>query len=751
LLCGNAINFKKMKRFILGLQLIGAAVAANSQQKMTERDTASMGGIMQVVGLNAIDDLRSSHVYRLGFKRVWTRGYYSPGDEGGSAYTWNDTSTHTDDGGGYVKPNSVKGAGRWILLPTNGVVNFRQFGGRNEYVHPGNMGYDNRQAMINALDFCNGYTALGYKYARYKLYIPTINQLRYYYISDSIVVSTSLEMYGDPSGLQTVLMFPSGKPGLVFPYPGSAGHKFGVTGCYIHDLRIASNATSLLIGGGANGMTVRSPNRFERMYVTGFANNGVAIMATAPNGNANNSYFQSVSSDGNQGIGYFIDGADANNCTFIMCDASSNGGWGFWDSSFLGNNFFGDHTAENGLKYTQVHHLGRLYQAIDTSGPIVSGPVEPGVAQSWQKFWLLQGEGKVAAFYPEWVRTKDYYPGGSYYLDNANQLGTLVGCYTEGGQPLARNLGGSLFLNGFAALTKPSHYFAVNSHGVEVDRLAGSNVEGMHVFINQAGYKAVFGIADDVHGYNLGWQGDSANRLLTTEQSNSPGPMKIFSNNTPASFLGRSNGVSPGSMGTSDFFYFKGGSGYKRFSFSNAAPSSGPWEVGDFVMNSSPVTGAPIGWRCIRAGSPGTWEALTVSSSRSTGVGASFKTGASYADYLKLSDDGTPQAGELRSAVNIMLNHDGEEYTLVKALTSAASLDFPDTAPQADCDLTVPVKGVAVGDEVCLGIPNSAVVHGGTYSAWVSGAGTVTIRFSNYSQTSKDPGSGIFKLSVIKR
>src|SRR6266705_501472 len=178
-----------MKRFILGLQLIGAAVAANSQQKMTERDTASMGGIMQVVGLNAIDDLRSSHVYRLGFKRVWTRGYYSPGDEGGGAYTWNDTSTHTDDAGGYVKPNSVKGAGRWILLPTNGVVNFRQFGGRNEYVHPGKVGYDNRQAMINALDFCNGYTALGYNYARYKLYIPTINQIRYYYISDSIVVS----------------------------------------------------------------------------------------------------------------------------------------------------------------------------------------------------------------------------------------------------------------------------------------------------------------------------------------------------------------------------------------------------------------------------------------------------------------------------------------------------------------------------------------------------------------------------------
>lgn len=41
-------------------------------------------------------------------------------------------------------------------------------------------------------------------------------------------------------------------------------------------------------------------------------------------------------------------------------------------------------------------------------------------------------------------------------------------------------------------------------------------------------------------------------------------------------------------------------------------PSSGSWNVGDFVLNSAPAIGQPAGWVCTTAGSPGTWSPVTL-------------------------------------------------------------------------------------------------------------------------------------------
>ena len=38
-----------------------------------------------------------------------------------------------------------------------------------------------------------------------------------------------------------------------------------------------------------------------------------------------------------------------------------------------------------------------------------------------------------------------------------------------------------------------------------------------------------------------------------------------------------------------------------------AAPTTGEHERGDYVMNSLPSVGAPKGWVCTVAGTPGTW------------------------------------------------------------------------------------------------------------------------------------------------
>lgn len=41
-----------------------------------------------------------------------------------------------------------------------------------------------------------------------------------------------------------------------------------------------------------------------------------------------------------------------------------------------------------------------------------------------------------------------------------------------------------------------------------------------------------------------------------------------------------------------------------------AAPTAGDWEQGDLVYNNNPSPGAPLGWICTAAGTPGTWKQI---------------------------------------------------------------------------------------------------------------------------------------------
>ena len=92
----------------------------------------------------------------------------------------------------------------------------------------------------------------------------------------------------------------------------------------------------------------------------------------------------------------------------------------------------------------------------------------------------------------------------------------------------------------------------------------------------------------------------------------------------------------------------------------------------------------------------------------------------------------------------------GSGTTLTNMLTGSAALDFPSTLTLAESDLTITVTGAADGDTVNLGVPNGSVLAGSCFTAWVSAADTVTVRFNNYSAVSRDPASGTFKVSVWK-
>lgn len=84
----------------------------------------------------------------------------------------------------------------------------------------------------------------------------------------------------------------------------------------------------------------------------------------------------------------------------------------------------------------------------------------------------------------------------------------------------------------------------------------------------------------------------------------------------------------------------------------------------------------------------------------------------------------------------------------ITPITATANLDFPSTAASMSSDLTVTVTGAALGDVVALGSPVPPA--NSNYTAFVSAADTVTVRYSNFSATPLNPASATFKIKIIK-
>lgn len=82
-------------------------------------------------------------------------------------------------------------------------------------------------------------------------------------------------------------------------------------------------------------------------------------------------------------------------------------------------------------------------------------------------------------------------------------------------------------------------------------------------------------------------------------------------------------------------------------------------------------------------------------------------------------------------------------------LEASVALDFPSIAAGAEAELTVGVSGAAAGAPVFVGAP-SAIEAGLSWSAYVSAAGTVTIRVRNDTAAAIDPASATWTVRVAR-
>jgi hypothetical protein len=90
----------------------------------------------------------------------------------------------------------------------------------------------------------------------------------------------------------------------------------------------------------------------------------------------------------------------------------------------------------------------------------------------------------------------------------------------------------------------------------------------------------------------------------------------------------------------------------------------------------------------------------------------------------------------------------GGGTAIAKVMSATATLDFGSTLTSVSTDLTITVTGAADGDPVQIGVPAGSVNADSCFTAWVSSANTVTVRFSNYSAGSINPASGTFRAVV---
>lgn len=104
----------------------GDMLAANNLSDLSNIATARSNlGLADVTSIAALRALPVTMV------RIFVQGYYALGDGGGGTYIWNAANSAADNGGSVIKPDSVSGAGRWILADFS-AANALTFGAKTD-------------------------------------------------------------------------------------------------------------------------------------------------------------------------------------------------------------------------------------------------------------------------------------------------------------------------------------------------------------------------------------------------------------------------------------------------------------------------------------------------------------------------------------------------------------------------------------------------------------------------------------------
>lgn len=303
---------------------------------------------------------------------------------------------------------------KWKRVSDNNYVNLAWFGAKPD-------GSDCRAYFLTAL------TSALNNLTNVRIRIPASADNEYYYFSDSVNINNTVFIFGD--GPASKVRLAQHKKGFTFLYPGAQYSR-------MEDITIeavsSSGSSPATWDSTKHGIVVKAPVYFNNVWVKNFDGCGIYmvnnLLASDP-GNSSTSTFDGCHVYTNLLHGFYVQGPDANAMSFRNCDAVSNGGVGFYDKSFLGNNYYDNHSASNGspeVSYQRglVKYSGRVYGCIkDTT--INQLPTNT-------TYWQDMGTDFIGyAYVEDYSASKVYWAVSSYILEGSNQYSVFVGNYAE--------------------------------------------------------------------------------------------------------------------------------------------------------------------------------------------------------------------------------------------------------------------------------------------------------------------------------
>jgi hypothetical protein len=389
------------------------------------------------------------------------------------------------------------------------------------------------------------------------LYIPATEQ-NIYRLSDTLEIIKPVRICGQlptaslyVANAGTVLKFDANKIGIIFhAYNTYTSPVLGANYSIMENVAVVSAGGS----GAFDGIIIKAPGvRLSNVWSWYWPRYGIFVDGTV--GNAAQWRLDNCYTNANTSHGVYVLGSQPSAGVCTQLTSSNNGGWAVWDESFLGNTYIG------------AHAEGNTSGAYKTVGSVNSCVFIGAYTEPPQKSILS---------------APSIFVGG---------LGASLGAIDSTSEGSA--------INGGTAQGAPLQY--INSKGVvTVGSTLGKD--------DSALVAMTFGASSESPTYDS-WKlkFDNTNKAWFWQYANSSlfQPISLIGSATPVyTNTGLTGPVFQNGYGITN----NGISSVKVRLLGTAAPTTGTYEIGDIVYNSTPAAGGYIGWVCVTAGAPGTWK-----------------------------------------------------------------------------------------------------------------------------------------------
>jgi hypothetical protein len=312
-----------------------------------------------------------------------------------------------------------------------------------------------------------------------------------------------------------------------------------------------------------------------------------------------------------------VQGGDANVWFGSQIDIVYVRRWGIDDRAFLGNVWDVGQVAVAGIApgtYTpcSVSYSGIWFCVIDGQevGASTNAPPATYTRNQWWVPFDTGAPNTTTYNVPAWVSGMTLRSGGPCRANNANSTTHFRNFYVEGGCPAVQLNFQAQFSGQTGAPVLGARTYASKGMFTSADYM---NVENS---LNNNQYHQIGPGSDGslmidrlTHptfapsGLFTRWSSLGEQEIWMTYASGAGEGDMVWQQSGP---FNTTSAWGPGRMN----YPFGFGLGGKKVRPGTAAPTTGAWLVGDLVINTAVSAGAPWAWRCISAGTPGTWEQL---------------------------------------------------------------------------------------------------------------------------------------------